>query len=111
MPFRSEDRFMRIMRLAGLTALAVAVAGLMPASRCRAADDRQQVPTDAEVAAKMVTIKETYKAKYAKTKTSDRAALAAELLQLARDTKDDPIGRYALLLEARDLGAKGADGL
>lgn len=102
---------MRLTRLVGLAVLAAAVAVLMPASRSRAADERQPVPTDAEIAAKLAIIKETYKTEYTKTKSFERAALAQKLLQLARDTKDDPIGRYVLLVEARDIGAKGADGL
>jgi hypothetical protein len=108
---------MRFVRLVGLAVLAAAVAALLPASNSRAAalavaaDDRQPIPTDAEIMKALATIKDTYKTEYAKTKVADRAALAQKLFQLARETKDDPIGRYVLLLEARDLGAKGADGL
>ena len=59
--------------------------------------------------AKLATIKETHKADYARTGIPAKAALGVKLLEQARATKDDPVGRYALLLEARDLGAQGAD--
>ncbi|HJZ59715.1 MAG TPA: hypothetical protein VKE74_32530 [Gemmataceae bacterium] len=102
---------MRMLHLSGFAALAIAILVVLPGTPGRAADERMPVPTDAEVAAKLAVVKDTYKADYAKTKVADRAALGQKLLQLARDTKDDPIGKYVLLLEARDLGAKGADGL
>ena len=103
---------MRMMHLTGFAALAVAVAVILPAGPGLAQDNRMPVPTEAEFNAKVALIRETYKADYAKAKTTaDKAALAQKLLQLARDTRDDPLGRYALLMEARDLGAKGADGI
>src|SRR6516164_3725658 len=38
-----------------------------------------------------------------------RVKLAAELLQQARETKDDQALRYVLLQQARDLAAEGSD--
>jgi hypothetical protein len=73
---------MRFVRLVGLAVLAAAVAALLPASNSRAAalavaaDDRQPIPTDAEIMKALATIKDTYKTEYAKTKVADRAALA-----------------------------------
>lgn len=101
---------MRIIHLTGFAVLALAVASLLPCGPRLAADDRKAIPTDAEVMAKIAAVREAYKADYAKARTTtEKAALAAKILQQARETKDDPAGRYAMLLEARDLAAKGAD--
>jgi hypothetical protein len=102
---------MRKLHLPGLAALALAVATIVPASPGLAQDKRLPVPTEAEFNAKVMIIRETYKADYAKKTVADKAALGLKLLQLARDTKDDPLGRYALLMEARDNAARGADGV
>src|SRR5439155_21454636 len=73
------------------------------------ADDRSPVPPAADVARAEATVKELFKADYAKTKTADRVALAAKFLRDATDAKEEPAARFVLLREARDLAAKAGD--
>jgi hypothetical protein len=54
-------------------------------------------------------IKEVYRADYAKVKPVERAALAGKLVQKAVETKDDSVGRFVLLREARELATGAAD--
>src|SRR5262249_29332722 len=54
-------------------------------------------------------IRDLFKEEYAKRKAADRLALAAQLLDKARETDDDPVARFVLLSEARDLAAQGGD--
>ena len=48
------------------------------------------------------SLKETYRADYAKNKPEDRLALAAKLLQPGRENRADPAAWFVLLREARD---------
>jgi hypothetical protein len=55
-------------------------------------------------------VKNVFKADYEAAKTSqDRVALAAKMLKVAAETKDDPPGRFALLTVAKDLAAGEGD--
>jgi hypothetical protein len=72
-------------------------------------DTRKPVPTAKEQAEPEKLIRSLFKADFAKTKATDRAALATKLLDQAAQSKDQPANRYVLLREARDLAAKGGD--
>ena len=74
-------------------------------------DNRKPVPakTDVDVAAQK--IKEVFRSEFAKTKASDRAALARRLSELAAETKDDVATRYAILMEAKELASKSGDAI
>src|SRR5437870_1172087 len=90
-------------------ALGIATAvGLASAGR---ADERAAVPPGPDLEKAQATVRELFKAEFAKTKTTDRIALAAKLFHQALDTKDDPAAKYVLLREARDLAAKAGDAL
>lgn len=77
----------------------------------RKTDDRLPTPSADEAEKSKMLITDLFKDKYAKSKSkpSDRAAFAAELLKQAAGTKDDPTARYVLLMEARDIGASAGD--
>jgi hypothetical protein len=67
-------------------------------------------PDEGAVARSMKLIRQTFEREYAgATSVAARAALAQRLLKEAVETKEDKPTRYALLCEARDLAAKGAD--
>jgi hypothetical protein len=68
------------------------------------------VPDDQAAAKATKLIKQVFAQEYgAATTLPKRAELARRLLKEAIDTRDDTPARYALLCEARDLGAKAAD--
>jgi formylglycine-generating enzyme required for sulfatase activity len=67
------------------------------------------VPAEAAQAQAEKAIKDVFKAEYAKRRPADWRALAAKLLQQAKETKADPAARFVLLREARDLAANAAD--
>jgi hypothetical protein len=67
------------------------------------------VPEEGELAAAEKEIKAIFVTVDPKRKPPETQALAARLLQAARDTKDQPAARYVLLREARDLAAKAGD--
>jgi hypothetical protein len=52
-------------------------------------------------------IRNVFKDDYARKMPADMTALALKLLQQALDTQDDPVARFVLLREARDLAAQG----
>jgi WD40 repeat protein len=72
--------------------------------------NRAAVPdSDAQDKARKL-VRDLFKRDYARiTKSADRAALAAKLIQKAMDTKDDPTARFVLLREACDLAAQAGD--
>jgi predicted Ser/Thr protein kinase len=55
------------------------------------------------------TIREAFKADYAKRSPADLAALGKKLLAEGQKVQDDPVARFALLAEARDVGAQAGD--
>jgi WD40 repeat protein len=67
------------------------------------------VPDEAKQVEAQKLIHDLFKEEYAKRKPADRLALAAQLLDKARETEDDPVARFVLLTEARDLAAQGGD--
>jgi len=69
--------------------------------------DTRQPPPDAAAQKKAETlIREVFKEDYAKTSFKDRGALLRKLMAQARQTADDPVGKFVLYREARDLGAQ-----
>jgi hypothetical protein len=74
-----------------------------------AADDRAPVPTAEEQASALKLIKEVFKADYARMAVADKLALAEKLLKRGDEARDDPVARYVLLREARDLAARAAN--
>ena len=55
------------------------------------------------------TIRDLYKAEYAKKSPADQLVLAQLLLKQGRETIDDPKARFVLLREARDLAQLAGD--
>ncbi len=80
-------------------------------ARAYGAGERAPVPMAEEIAKAERLVKELFAEEYAKTSPAGRAALAAKLWKQAEQTKDDPVGRYVLLRDARDFVAKGGDPL
>jgi WD40 repeat protein len=70
---------------------------------------KRPVPDEAKQVEALKLIRDLFKEDYAKRKLADRLALAAQLLDKARETDDDPVARFVLLCEARDLAAQGGD--
>jgi len=54
-------------------------------------------------------IKNLFKDDFARKKPAEQLALAAKLLDQAKETKDDPAARFVLLCEARDLAVQAGD--
>jgi hypothetical protein len=79
------------------------------ASASLGADGRIAVPTTDDVTKATASLKEVFKADFAKSGPANRKALAIKLLQQGKATTDDPASRYALLLHARDIAAKVGD--
>jgi WD40 repeat protein/serine/threonine protein kinase len=69
---------------------------------------RAAVPAEAEQKEAEGLIRKEFKAEFAK-KPAERGPLAHELLRKARETNDDPAGRFVLLREARDVAAQAGD--
>jgi hypothetical protein len=74
--------------------------GLPPKSAIPAESAQKQAET---------LIRDIYKADYAKRTPSDMTALAQRLIQQGHETKDDPVARYVLYREARDLAIQAGD--
>jgi hypothetical protein len=90
--------------------LVLAIPGFLDV-RAYGADERAPVPKPEEIGKAEQLVKEVFGGEYAKTSPAARAALAAKLWKQAEQTKDDPVGRYVLLRDARDFAAKGGDPL
>lgn len=83
--------------------IAIAIMLLVPFSAVAAADKRP-VPSQADQNAAVKLVKEVFKADYAKAKLpNDKLILAQKLLKQGVETEDDPVGRFALFREAREL--------
>jgi hypothetical protein len=66
-----------------------------------------EVPSDADQEKSETTIKQVLQSDYAKaSRPSDKQALARKLLRKAKGTDDDPIHRFVLLREARDIATE-----
>src|SRR5687768_14301876 len=70
------------------------------------AEDRIAVPPQADIEKVEATVKDLFRAEYAKTRAADRLALSNKLYGQAGETKNDPAAKYVLLREARDLAAR-----
>ena len=66
---------------------------------------RVPVPANAAVVEAEKLVREVFRADYARRSPADRTALAEKLIRNAAETRDDPVARYVLLSEARDLAA------
>ncbi|MCI0358275.1 MAG: hypothetical protein L0211_07315 [Planctomycetaceae bacterium] len=68
------------------------------------------VPAAPELEKAAALVSDIFKAEIDKAKTPlQKRELARKLLNAAADTKDDPVGRFALLQRAADLAAAGGD--
>ena len=81
---------------------------VMPAARPVPAR-KEPLPEAAALKESEKTIREVYKADYAKKSASDQQALAAKLLSQGRTTTDDPRAQFVLFREARDLALQAGD--
>lgn len=71
---------------------------------------RYRVPSEAEQAAALKAIREVFAARYAAAKErDDKRSLARALLQHATETRDDPVARFVLYGEVRDLALAAGD--
>ncbi|MCY3018150.1 MAG: serine/threonine-protein kinase [Planctomycetota bacterium] len=73
------------------------------------AGDRAPLPAKAAVAEAQKTIRDAFKADYAKPTPSDRSALAGKLLAQGIAEQKDLPSKYALLCDARDIAVLGGD--
>jgi hypothetical protein len=67
------------------------------------------VPGEAAQQEAMKLIRDLFKAEYARRAPADVQALAAKLLQQGRETKDDLVGQFVLLQQARELAVQAGD--
>jgi hypothetical protein len=67
--------------------------------------DKKPVPAPSAQAEAEKTIRDLFKADYAKRAPADRAALAGTLIQVGIETADDPASRYVLFREAAALAS------
>lgn len=67
------------------------------------------VPSTADEKKVLAVVKDLYKKEYAARSADDRRALAQELLQKGLESTDDPMTRFVMLREARDLAAGAGD--
>lgn len=76
------------------------------------AQEKLPIPAKADLARAEKLIADLFKDELARLKKEPelRSALALRFLEEARETRDDPAGRYALLLEARRLASDAGDG-
>lgn len=71
------------------------------------ATDKLPVPKQASLDAAERLVKDIFKGDYSKAKTSaEKLSLAKKLLEQGLATKDDPVGQFVLLREARDLAVE-----
>jgi hypothetical protein len=68
-----------------------------------------QVPEAGKVREAERLIRDRFKSDYARASATDKRALAEKLLGYAQREKADPVARFVLLREARDLAAQAVD--
>jgi hypothetical protein len=73
------------------------------------AQERMPRPEPAHQRQAERSVRETYKAEYARRPAADKLALAKTLLQRARDGKDDAVLQFVLLQEARALAVQAGN--
>lgn len=101
-------RFPWYLYLTGLGTLWVALGA--SASSAPSADPRLPEPEAVAQEESLKLIREVYKEEYTGAKTAaEKSALAAKLLRVAGQSKDDVTGRYVLLRVARDLATQAGD--
>ena len=72
-------------------------------SAALAAHQLAAIPAPDVLRTSVAAVRKLYKENYAKTKPSQKGRLATKILNLAQDSKDDPVTQFALLTEAIDL--------
>src|SRR6476646_5431645 len=82
---------------------------LLLASLAHAQEQRQPVPNSGKQGPVLYKLKTDYKAEYAKKEAADQLALATTFLKQAREPNTDPVKKYVLLREARELAVNGGD--
>jgi len=73
------------------------------------AEEKTPVPDAAAQKAAEKTIKDLFKADYAKAAPTDKLALAQKLMEQGATTNDDVAAKFILLREARDIAAQFGD--
>jgi hypothetical protein len=73
------------------------------------AEPKAPVPPPAVCDEALKLVKDIFRAEYAKSRPDDKAALAAQLLQQARESNEATPSRYVLLTEALRLAADGGE--
>src|SRR5579859_3139599 len=91
-----------------LAQMITAIAVVVPFAACPADEPRKPIPDEVAQKKAEATLKDLFKADFAKTKPPDRKALAGKLLKLAGEEKDSA-GRFVLLREVRDITAQLGD--
>lgn len=76
---------------------------------CTQQPPRLPIPSGADVKKAEKTIRELFKADYMKTARADRVVLGQKLLEAGKGTKNDPVIRYTLLLEAEGCASVHGD--
>jgi hypothetical protein len=93
--------------LSGSLPLAILVCSLLIAQEPKA---KLPVPTDDALAEALKLAKEVYGDEYRDAKTdAEKTTLARALIDKARESQEDPAGRFVLLRLARDIAAQAGD--
>ncbi|MDB5308311.1 MAG: hypothetical protein JWO38_2513 [Gemmataceae bacterium] len=71
--------------------------------------DRKPVPDDAALTQAETQVREKLKDDYAKKSVAEKKAFATKLIGLAEKQADDPVARYVMLRDARDVAVETAD--
>lgn len=71
--------------------------------------EKRTVPQAKDLKTVEATVKELFKQQYQKSAAEDRVALAHELLKSGLETTDDPVSKFVLLSESRNIGAAASD--
>jgi hypothetical protein len=88
----------------------IALAVLFLLAQPVVAEDKLPVPEDDAQQQAVTLIANLYKAEYDAAKTPEqKSVLAKKMLQVGKDSKDDPTGRYVLFRLARDIVAGAGD--
>jgi hypothetical protein len=82
---------------------------LLAAATTQGQDARLPVPTSARQGPVQFKLKTDYKVEYARREAADQLALAHAFLKEAAQPGVDPVRRYVLLREARELAVNGSD--
>jgi hypothetical protein len=89
--------------------LSVSIAALL-AMHAYGQPARRPPPAEEEVAKAKKLIADVYRSEYTKAVSPEaKLTLSVKLLNDARNTRDDPAGKYALLLVSRDIAASAGD--